>query len=269
MSESPVRVFRHYVDGGYGQMHVRLASPGQPSRRPLLCFHLSPVSGVIYEGWLGEMGSDRLALAPDTPGYGMSDPPDEPPAIADFARAMGDVMDALEIEEADVMGYHTGSKICVELSRQRPGQIQHLVLVSAPVYTDEELAMQYKAMGHVLEPKPDGSHLVSMWEGMWQFRGPDQGADDLMKKFPDVIRGGERRPWGHRAAFSYQYPDALPEVEQPILVLNPRDDLWDFTPRISRYLRNGRVLDLPEWGHGFLDVNTREAGKIVREFLDS
>lgn len=259
---------RAYLDVTMGQLHLRVAQPEESGRRPLLCFHLSPISGVVYDTWLGEMGQDRLVLAPDTPGYGMSDPPLKPPTIADFAETMNEVLDLLQIPQVDVMGYHTGSKICVELARQQPDRVKHLVLISAPVYTDEELEQQKAAMGHAVEPKEDGSHLIGMWEGMWTWKGPEQTPADIMKKFPDIVRGGEHRHWGHQAAFAYRYEDALPEVEQPILVLNTNDDLIVPTRRVEPLLRNGVILEFPDWGHGFLDYHTEKAATIVREFLD-
>ena len=54
---------------------------------------------------------------------------------------------------------------------------------------------------------------------------------------------------------------------QPILVLNPEDDLHVYTSRIGPYFKNGKVHDLPGWNHGFLDAKTEEAAAIVRGFL--
>ncbi len=262
-------IYRRYVELKHGQAHLRIGEPAEPSeRRPLLCFHLSPVSGVIYDNWIPEIARDRVCIAPDTPGYGMSDAPAEQPTIADYATAMGEVADKLGFESFDCMGYHTGSKIALELALQRPEAVGHLVLVSAPVYTEEELASQYAVMGERREAKPDGSHLLEMWRMNWGWRGPEQTPDDLMPVFAEMCRGGERKPWGHRAAFSYTYPDKLPGVDQPIMVLNTADDLQEYTARVAPLLKNGRVVDLPDWGHGFLDYHTGEAAAIVRPFLD-
>jgi pimeloyl-ACP methyl ester carboxylesterase len=258
---------KSYVDGRYGQMHLRVAGAARGSRRALLCFHLSPVSGAIYERFLVEMGRDRLAVAPDTPGYGASDAPPAPPEISDYAAAMGDVMDALGIVEADCIGYHTGSKIALELALQRPAAIRHLVLISTPVYTDAELrAMrtEYAPM----ELREDGGHLVDYWRALLGFRGPGQTLEMLMEHYPDHMRGGVHRHWGHRAAFNYAYPDNLPRAAQPILVLNNNDDLVEFTPRAMPHMRHGRLLNRPDWGHGFLDLHTAEFARIVREFVD-
>jgi len=127
-------VRRAYAEGRYGQVHYRIARPVAPATRPLVCFHLSPVSGVVYERFLASMGQDRVCVAPDTPGYGQSDPPPGPPSIADLAAALGGLIDSLGLGEVDLMGYHTGSKIAVELALQRPAQVRHLVLIAAPVY---------------------------------------------------------------------------------------------------------------------------------------
>jgi pimeloyl-ACP methyl ester carboxylesterase len=63
--------------------------------------------------------------------------------------------------------------------------------------------------------------------------------------------------------------DRLARVTQPILVLNPDDDLHQHTLRAAGVMRNGRLIDLPNWGHGFLDVHTDEARRIVTDFLDA
>ncbi len=123
----PARLRRNYVNGPFGQIHLRLAGSSRTSRRPLVCFHISPLSGAVYETWLAEMGKDRLAVAPDTPGFGMSDPPATPPTIRDYAEAMAEVLDDLDVNEFDLMGYHTGSKIAVELAKRRHRMVKRVL----------------------------------------------------------------------------------------------------------------------------------------------
>ncbi|MCW5572733.1 MAG: alpha/beta hydrolase [Steroidobacteraceae bacterium] len=262
-----MNVRRTYVDGRYGQLHVRIAGQAPHARRPLLCFHLSPVSGVIYDKWLAEMGRDRLALAPDTPGYGMSDPPPSVPTIADYAAAMGDLADALVPGEFDVMGYHTGSKIAVELARQRPAQVRHLVLMSTPVYTDDDLAAM-RVTTSVAPVAADGRFLVEAWQTVLRYQDRRATPESTLRQFPWHLMGGERRDWGYRAAFGYSYPENIVDVTAPILVFNPQDDLWAYTPRIEPYLKNGRVRDLPGWSHQLLDFSTADMAAMVRGFLD-
>lgn len=261
-------VRRRYADGRFGQMHYRIARPpGGGLDNPLVCFHSSPNSGRIYETFLSHMGADRTAVAVDTPGFGESDPPPDPPGIADYAAAMADLVDALGFRTMDAMGYHTGSKIAVELARQRPGLVRRLVLVSAAIYTKEELGNQRTHFARETLTG-DGSHLAEKWREHVYWAMPGWTLDHVAKQFPDAMRRPDISWWGHNAAFNYDLAAALPEVRQPILVLNPEDDLHEQTARARGVMRNGTVKRLPGWGHGFLDVHAEEAAAIVREFLD-
>ena len=92
---TPKGVRRDYLDGRFGQVHYRIARPDNPTAVPLACFHPSPSSGWLYGRLLAEMGRDRIAVAPDTPGFGESDAPQKAPEIEDYAAAMGEVLDSL------------------------------------------------------------------------------------------------------------------------------------------------------------------------------
>jgi len=259
-----------YVDGHLGQIHLRLAGLGSGSqKRPLLCFHMSPYSGVIYERFVSELGNERLTVAPDTPGFGNSDVSIHPPEIEDYAQAMADVIDALELRSVDVMGYHTGSETAVELARQRPGHVHRLVMVSAPIWSEQERKTRPQIFS-VTKVSEDGSHLQAWWQSAmyWSMKG--RNLDDIGRVFPVRCLNPDISYWGHRAAHNYDLAAALKEVYQPILVLNPDDDLVDFTPRAAPLLQNpdSYILDLPGWSHGFLDLKCQETAKIVRDFVD-
>ena len=118
-----------YADGPWGQIHYRQVAPARPpaSGLPLLCLHASPLSSLVYDHWLLEIGRDRIAVAPDTPGYGSSAAPPARPAIGDYAEAMLRFMDELGLRQVDVMGYHTGALTSVELARRHPERVRHVV----------------------------------------------------------------------------------------------------------------------------------------------
>ncbi len=42
-----VQVSRTYVQSRFGQLHLRIANPPAATRPPLICFHMSPMSGRI------------------------------------------------------------------------------------------------------------------------------------------------------------------------------------------------------------------------------
>jgi len=265
-----VPVDRSYVDGRFGQLHIYVAgSEHKSEKRPLLCFHMSPFAAVIYENFLAEIGKDRLAIAVDTPGFGNSDPPPEPPLLADYAAAMGDVMDALELDTVDVMGFHTGSKTCLEVARQRPDQVQRIVMVSIAFWTEAERA-ERSVIIRAPEITEDGAHFARYWQELirWSMEGR------TLEMIADSFYASQLNPaithWGHQAAYQYNVEQAMAEVDKPILVLNPEDDLWEQTPRIKPLLTQpgSQFVDLPGWAHGFLDLKTAETAALIRSFLD-
>ncbi len=264
----PPTVRRDYFDGRFGQVHVRIARPQAAGKVPLLFIHSSPSSGRMWQGLLAEMGKDRIAIAADTPGFGDSDAPAGPPEIADYAAHAADVLDHFGIGQADVMGYHTGSKVCVELALQRPDLVRRLVLVSAPIYTAEELARQ-KSDYAAQEIERDGAHLLRRWRFMMQWRKPDVPLWLMQRQFAESLKGGETEWWGHRAAFNYRHADHLPQVAQPVLVLNPDDDLTAQTRRAALILQNGRVVECPAWSHSSQEVHTADYARVLRDFLDA
>ena len=263
------RVRRSYAEGLYGQVHLWMAKPEAASALPIMCFHASPLSGRIYEFFLAEMARDRWAIAVDTPGYGKSDPPDQPIDMAGYAAAMAHLLDGLKITEVDLMGYATGSFIAAELARQRPKLVRRMVLAGAPILDPADSADLQEKFGHEIEPQPDGSHLPPLWDQIYEGRGPTQTLDWLMYVFPDHIQAGPRKPWAPNAAFECDLKEILLQLEQPILVLNFSGQVYETTARCEPYLKNGRLLDMPEWGHGFLQTQASETAKIARDFLDS
>jgi len=263
------RVRRTYAAGLHGQVHLWVAEPKVATKIPLMCFHASPLSGHVFEFFLDEMAEDRWAFAPDTPGYGLSDPPDAPISIAGYATAMAHLLDELEIEQVDLMGYATGSFIAADLARQRPNLVRRLILVGAPILEQVDSDDLEAKFGHEIEPQPDGSHLIPLWEQIYQDRGPMQTLDWLMYVFPDHIQAGPRKPWAPNAAFQCDLKAILEQLEQRILVLNFPSVIYESTARCEPYLKNGCLLDMPQWGHGFLQVHPKETANIVKDFLDS
>jgi pimeloyl-ACP methyl ester carboxylesterase len=261
----PVR--RHYVEAWTGQIHLRYSGERGAGKRPLVCLHPSLATSLNFAALLADMGRDRYAVAPDTPGYGMSDPPPSPPAIADYARAMADVVDALQLAEFDLFGAHTGGMIAVELARLRPVQVRHVALLAAPVHTADDIK-RLRERNPVDPPDADGDFLVRAWTRRAAARDPRLSLADVAAKFPDYLMGGDKRVWGQAAAFAYHMEETIGSVTAPVMVLNYRGDLYEPTKRIAPYIKTGTVVDLPQYGSAFLERDTAAAAELLRGFFD-
>lgn len=269
---STAKFKRGYTDGPYGQIHYRFVKPAASTKTPLICLHASPLSGIVFETWLEEMGKDRNAFAPDTPGYGSSDTPPAPVQIPDFATAMIRYLDELNIERADIMGYHTGSMTAVEMAKTFPNRVRKLVLISAPIFTPDELV---KFRGPTLHPAPSFEEMLATTLDNVRKRGVGMFTDvPNNDRYWDIslerMRHYRTGSWGHTAAFNYDLKPALSAVTHPMLVLNPEDDLWEQTPRAKPYLNaQSRIHDLPGRTHGMMDSHAPEIAAVVRSFLDA
>ena len=99
---------RCLLDSRMGQVHCIVA--GEGAGVPLLLLHQTPRSVDEYAEVLPLLARERRVIALDTPGYGCSDRVPGQPSIADYAGAAIDVLDALGIERATVVGHHTGGR---------------------------------------------------------------------------------------------------------------------------------------------------------------
>lgn len=270
------RVHRNYAASEYGQIHYRLAGPLAPQGGPaLVCLHQSPKSGRDFHRLLAELGETRVCLAPDTPGYGQSDPPPAPPTIADYGRAVLNLMVGLQRDgivpagPVDLMGYHTGSAIAAWLARHHPDRVRKLVLVSLPALTAEERAT-YRANLHQFPvPREDASNIQALWTLTESLNDPRHGAEWRQVALADCLMSGSRLPWGFAAVFNHDHGADLDALTHQALVLCPDDDLRAQTLANARRLKHARLFDLPEARNGFLDLDTDAVAAQIAAFLDT
>jgi pimeloyl-ACP methyl ester carboxylesterase len=264
-------VFRTYVDGPFGQVHVRVAQrPEGANAPPLCCLHQSPKSGLEFEVFMAEACRDRTVIAPDYPGYGLSDRPAEKPSIADYARTCWAVADALGAERIDLFGNHTGSKVAAEMAVQQPERVGGIVMVSAAILNDAERAM----FSDYFTPVPldeAGTRFSTMWERIGRHAGPGMTLDMRARSLLQNLMGGEEYEWGHEAAFAWHEPfiEALKSLPHRIIILNPADELSEATRRAAPLIRNGRIIECPQWGHGFLELQSGALAELLCSELDA
>lgn len=232
---------------------------------------MSPKSGRQFVKFMTAMSDDRLVVAPDYPGYGESDPPPEDPhvTVVDYARNAWLVADALGHKVIDLFGHHTGSKVAAEMAFLRPDRVRSIVMVSAAVFSPEERA-QFEAYFSPIPLDEAGTRFRIMWERIIHHRGPGMTLEMMAESMAENLRGGENYEWGHRAAFSYgdRFNDVVGELPHPITLINPADELQEHTRRAKEFLRNGVIVERPDWGHGFLDVFTDDAVATVKKALN-
>ena len=256
-----MRPVKAYAPSRFGQLHYRIATPEVASQPPLLCLHQTPSNSRQWEPIQPSLASDRVVVAPDTPGYGMSDPPPEPVEIGDYAEVMFEFMEHLASDSIiapgpfDVMGYHTGSITATEMARRDRQRVRRCVLFGLAAYPEDVRAERLDRLSERFPP-PDRTlhHVEKLWSLVGELADPGIPAEELHIGMADALRLGKRLPWGYVAVYRYDFLGAMAEVSQPVLVLNPEDDLWAVTHQTSHLFGNGERIDIPGVSHGVLTI---------------
>jgi pimeloyl-ACP methyl ester carboxylesterase len=265
-----VHVRRSYSESRVGQIHVWTAYPsggGFDERTPVVCLHHAGGSGRLFAPMLRELGHDRSVYAPDMPGHGTSDASNGKMSIADLSAAIGDFIDGLRLRQVDLFGHQLGTLVAAELAISRPQQIRRVMLWGVPTFAANDrvaLLQNSSALG----AREDGSDVAEEWQRALSRRGPNAPMSTVVDDFGDRLRAGASAAKALAATMDYPLSERLPLIKQPTLVLRLKDEFWDQAPRARAALPNGSMLDLPDYGQGFLSAAPQRFASVAREFLD-
>ncbi len=218
---------------------------------------------------------ERELIAFDPPGAGLSQRPPLPLRMTGLARVVTDLLDTLELERVDVLGYSFGGGLAQELAHRAPDRVRRLVLcATAPGLGGSP-------------PKPMAALMLATPARYYHPRLLELSIAHIAGGRTAREPGALREHAGERLlhpppALGYAYQlyavagwSSLPwlrSVTQPALVVAGDDD-----PAVP--LRNGRMLAarLPNGrlhvveggGHLFLLDEPESAAGAIRDFLDA
>lgn len=272
-----VNIKRQYVDCRYGQLHMHVAKPSLANtkmRNPIMCMHPSPASGRYYLDLLRELGKDRIAIAADTPGYGESDrPPNAPPAMEGYSGAFADALQnmgyGIDGRKIDLLGYHTGCIVAVDLAIRRPDLVRRLCLVAVPYYDTVERQQKLLAGLDRFSYGEEPDHVVDMWNGTVKKRAKGVTLEQSIDLFLERMRPGDKEWWAYTAVFSYDSKTQFPKITQPTALLNPHGVLYKETLAAAPVIPGAVLVDMPELDHGVFSVGSHIIAREARKFLDS
>jgi len=167
-----MRITRHFVDVGARRVHYRLCGIGPP----LLLIHQSPRSSAEYALLMAAWGAHFSCIAPDTPGFGQSDPlppGDTRAEIEDFADAAVAFLDAIGVGKVCAYGYHSGAITLITALKRHPDRFSAVAANGYAVWNENDLVLFGDAYTPPFQPQPYGEHLVWLWnrilEQTWFF----------------------------------------------------------------------------------------------------
>lgn len=147
-------ITRSYVDAGGVQLALRSAGP--QSGRPLVVVPPAPGSASMLAGEIEQLAKKRPVFAFDVPGCGDSDPLREL-TVSTMAQTLRAAIDATVMKDADIYALHGGCAVALELG------CTGRVVLEAPARMHRKDGNYVAEYAPPIEPRWDGSHLISLW----------------------------------------------------------------------------------------------------------
>ncbi len=257
------KISKRYIDGPNGQIHLRVA--GNPANEPVLLLHQTPSSGVMFEALMHEMADDYFLIAPDLPGFGLSDEATEE-SVESYAETLWLTLSARFGKAIHIVGHHTGTSIAVEIAANAPNYVASLAL-SGPALLSEEMKAALPSKAAPFDYDPEGAHLVQMWE---RIRGKDEGVplELTQREVRLAIELGDRYLSAYEAVIRYPIEDKLQKLECPCLVFAGTNDiLFGAVDPTLALLKNGSRAEIEGAGGYLFDQNPVEVARLLDGFF--
>ena len=267
---STTDIKRDYADTPRGQIHYRRAGDGPP----LLLLHQTANCSGSYEPLIPFLAPFYRVIAPDTPGFGMSDWPSHTGyTIADYASCFVAFMRSLGIERASIFAHHTGASFACEMAAAHPEMVDKLVLNGTPYWANA--VEEFLNVVDRLDIKEDGSHLMEVWElisgRLWpSFQKPlsREMLEALNNEVIWKLMSGERFIEAYTAISYYDVMSRLPMIQAPTLVMSGEDDiLRDTVDPVAAKIRRART-HVGAGGSYFMTYEDPEGlARVILDFL--
>src|SRR5207244_4356889 len=189
----------------YGRMATMEAGTG----RPLVALHGLGGTKISFLPTLAALAPERRVIAVDLPGFGDSDKPLASYDAAFSARWIEALLDALDIDRADILGHSMGGRVALELGIDRPDRVRSLMLMTPSLFLwgrrDQLVPIGFAR--HVAEALPSAEHVELDCGHIPQFERPAQAHAAMaafLRRAPlhgKRFRAGGQRA-GHRRAAS-------------------------------------------------------------------
>ena len=253
-----------YVDIGSGQIHY-LHSKGQGI--PLLLFHRTPASSVIYKRMMKRMVGSRPIYALDTPGFGESFNPEGMPDIKDYRDWFCEAIDNLGISSFHLYGHHTGTHIATEIAVHWKNRVKSLMLNGVAYLSEKERLEFGKKILPAARPDEEGKYLMETWN-IIKSLFPSFERDVVHLEFIGALRAVDGRDQAFRAIWEQEFTKVLGQVECPLFAMSAANDF--FAAKLEQIKEDFPSTRIALLGNAIVaspELDTNNTVKLLNEFM--
>ena len=224
--------------------------------------------------FMEELSKRYRVLAFDNRGAGRTEAPDGDFSVELFADDTANLMDALGIQKAYVLGYSLGGMIAQELALRHPEKVEKLVLcatncgASGWVVCDQEVLAVLTDRSGTLEDLVDRFCTV-MFDRAWIEANRDQ-LSEFKRRYLIAPTPDHNAARQFMSTVKFDAYDRLGDIRVPTLVLTGADDVLipaENSRIIAGALPGAQLKEYPGAGHGFPYQCRDEFLADVVEFL--
>lgn len=261
------------VDGYEYHAVVRGDMFADPTGAPILLVHgFGPTGSNVILPLANELAATRSVVVPDMLGFGYSEKVADPGAhftVEGRASAMLAMLDALGVEQFDLVGHSYGGSVSGRLALTAPDRVRRVVFVCPSIYPQT-------TPGNFIAYLPSPTARVAIWGslggGPSSFTGRACAADPaacdahriaLVEGTVDALLAINKTPRG------YALPGELPNVQPPALVIWGDDDAIvppEFSARAAAAM-GAETWIVPGGGHWPFAVDPGGVTERIRSFL--
>ena len=242
--------------------------------------------GASWQSWLEnmpELARDHRVVAMDLPGFGYSEMPGEDITIEYYARWCFTLLDALEIDEAALVGNSMGGFIAAEMAIRNPDRVQRLAVVSAAVFWQDYrraqplVGLARLSDAHVARALTRSTDAVATRPRLrsWAlatagFRYPHLISKELAHELVRSARRTEGFLPALEALADYPLEEELPKISCPTLIVwGAHDTLVPVkdAARMRELIPGSRSEVFERTGHVAMLERPERFNKLLREFL--
>lgn len=253
-----------YVDTPHGQVHYRQLK--MVDGVPLVLFHQTASSGMMFERMMTLLADDFHTLAPDNPGFGASFSPPSLFSVQYLSDSLHAALTSLGVESCYAFGHHSGSAIAVQMAHDHPNFIKKMVLSGPPLLSEAQI----NGLKAGLKPfaiAEDGSHLTQVWERIRK-RDASLPLETVHREVLLTQSARGAASMAYQAVFEQPFQVQLEALEIPILVMaGEHDTLKASLEPAYQVLRNGRMRVMAGEGPYICDQNPQAVADVLKEFI--
>lgn len=117
-------------------MNVFVREAGEPARPALVLLHGFPSSSRQYVRLIDRLAGHWHVIAPDYPGFGLSDPVPASPTFDRLAEITGGALDALGIDRYALYAFDFGAPVGFRVALAHDQRVRAVISQNANAYTD-------------------------------------------------------------------------------------------------------------------------------------